>query len=47
VKNVILWNLLDSCGGGLSFWAVGFAFAYGGSGDPTEKYVLIVLVLAD
>ena len=30
VKNVILWNLLDSCGGGLAFWAVGYAFAYGG-----------------
>lgn len=38
VKNVILWNLLDSCGGGLAFWAVGYAFAYGGddpTGDPT------------
>jgi Amt family ammonium transporter len=23
VKNVILWNLLDSCGGGLAFWSVG------------------------
>jgi Amt family ammonium transporter len=23
VQNVILWNLLDSCGGGLAFWAVG------------------------
>lgn len=30
VKNVLLWNLLDSCGGGLSFWACGYAFAYGG-----------------
>jgi ammonium transporter, Amt family len=30
VKNVILWNLLDSCGGGIAFWAVGFAFIYGG-----------------
>jgi Amt family ammonium transporter len=37
VQNVILWNLLDSCGGGLAFWAVGYAFAYGGDddGDPT------------
>jgi ammonium transporter, Amt family len=33
VKNVILWNLLDSCGGGLAFWATGYAFAYGGDGD--------------
>lgn len=30
VKNVILWNLLDSCGGGIAFWACGYAFAYGG-----------------
>jgi len=36
VKNVILWNLLDSCGGGLAFWAVGYAFAYGGDNDSGE-----------
>jgi Amt family ammonium transporter len=35
VKHVILWNLLDSAGGGLAFWATGYAFAYGG--DTTEK----------
>lgn len=37
VSNVILWNLLDSCGGGLAFWACGYAFAYGGDneGGPT------------
>ena len=29
-KNVILWNLLDSAGGGLAFWSIGYAFAYGG-----------------
>jgi len=29
-KNVLLWNLLDSCGGGIAFWSVGYAFAYGG-----------------
>jgi Amt family ammonium transporter len=39
VKNVILWNLLDSCGGGLAFWAVGFAFAYGGDNDGPKQYV--------
>lgn len=27
---MILWNLLDSCGGGLAFWAIGYALAYGG-----------------
>ena len=35
VKNVILWNLLDSCGGGLAFWSVGYALAYGG--DDSES----------
>ena len=35
---VILWNLLDSAGGGLAFWAVGYAFAYGGDGaEGTDK----------
>eukprot|EP00567_Pseudictyota_dubia_P008978 CAMPEP_0197464872 /NCGR_PEP_ID=MMETSP1175-20131217/64249_1 /TAXON_ID=1003142 /ORGANISM="Triceratium dubium, Strain CCMP147" /LENGTH=531 /DNA_ID=CAMNT_0043000875 /DNA_START=251 /DNA_END=1846 /DNA_ORIENTATION=+ len=36
-KNVLLWNLLDSCGGALAFWSVGYAFAYGGDteGGPT------------
>jgi ammonium transporter, Amt family len=29
VKHVILWNLLDSAGGGIAFWATGYAFAYG------------------
>ena len=40
VKNVILWNLLDSCGGGLAFWAVGWAFAYGGD-DPSKGFTFI------
>lgn len=30
VKNVLLWNLLDSAGGAFGFWSVGYAFAYGG-----------------
>ncbi len=37
VKNVILWNLLDSCGGGLAFWACGYAFAYGGDDEEGDK----------
>lgn len=40
VKNVILWNLLDSCGGGLAFWACGYAFAYGGD-DPDGSTTFI------
>ena len=35
VKNVLLWNLLDSAGGAFGFWSVGFAFAYG-SEDPSK-----------
>lgn len=36
VKNVLLWNLLDSCGGGLAFWITGYAFAYGGETDEAK-----------
>ena len=36
VKNIMLKNLLDACGGALGFWSVGWAFAYGGE-DPTKK----------
>jgi ammonium transporter, Amt family len=28
VKNIMLKNLLDACGGAIGFWSVGFAFAY-------------------
>jgi len=36
VKNVLLWNLMDSCGGGLAFWVTGYAFAYGGDDESPE-----------
>jgi ammonium transporter, Amt family len=36
VKNIMLKNILDACGGALGFWSVGYAFAYGGA-DPTKK----------
>jgi len=29
VKNIMLKNLLDACGGAVGFWSVGYAFAYG------------------
>jgi len=41
VKNVILWNLLDSCGGGIAFWATGYAFAYGGDNPDEDKKTFI------
>jgi ammonium transporter, Amt family len=36
-KNVLGWNLMDSCGGGLAYWAVGYAFSYGGDLDDGPK----------
>jgi len=36
---VILWNLLDSCGGGLAFWSVGYAFAYGGDDEGSKTFI--------
>jgi ammonium transporter, Amt family len=41
VKNVILWNLLDSCGGGLAYWATGYAFAYGGDDQNSGQKTFI------
>lgn len=35
VKNIMLKNLLDACGGALGFWALGWGFSYGGS-DPDK-----------
>merc|ERR1719191_1957624 len=32
VKNIMLKNLLDACGGALGFWSIGFAIAYGEEG---------------
>jgi len=40
VKNVLLWNLLDSAGGAFGFWATGYAFAYGGD-DPDKGKTFI------
>ena len=39
-KNVLLWNLLDSAGGCIAFWSVGYAFAYGGD-DPNRGTTFI------
>jgi ammonium transporter, Amt family len=37
VKNIMLKNLLDACGGAIGFYTVGYAFAYGHKGDPDQK----------
>jgi len=44
VKNIILKNLLDACGGALGFWSIGFALAYdeGGAfvGTSADRFFL-------
>lgn len=32
VKNIMLKNILDACGGALGFWSIGYAVAYGTGG---------------
>jgi len=39
VKNIMLKNLLDACGGALGFWSVGYAFAYGGASDDKMGFI--------
>jgi len=41
VKNVLLWNLLDSAGGAFGFWSIGYAFAYGGDDNTTSQRTFI------
>ena len=41
VKNVLLWNLLDSAGGAFGFWSIGYAFAYGGDDDTSTRKTFI------
>lgn len=44
VKNIMLKNILDACGGALGFWTMGFALAYGSDGKfigtSTERFFL-------
>lgn len=39
VKNIMLKNLLDACGGALGFWTVGYAFAYGGADSANKDFI--------
>ena len=41
VKNVLLWNLLDSAGGAFGFWSIGYAFAYGGDDSNSSVKTFI------
>jgi len=44
VKNIMLKNMLDACGGAIGFFSIGYALAYGGDGKfiglTGEKYFL-------
>jgi len=39
VKNIMLKNLLDACGGAIGFFTVGYGFAYGGDEDPDKHFI--------
>jgi Amt family ammonium transporter len=37
VKNIMLKNLLDACGGAIGFYCIGYGFSYGGDASSTDK----------
>jgi len=39
VKNIMLKNILDACGGAIGFWSVGYAFAYGGASSDKKGFI--------
>mmetsp|Transcript_13060 Transcript_13060/g.18709 ORF Transcript_13060/g.18709 Transcript_13060/m.18709 type:complete len:481 (-) Transcript_13060:187-1629(-) len=39
VKNIMLKNILDACGGAVGFWTIGYAFAYGGADSSTISFI--------
>eukprot|EP00986_Skeletonema_menzelii_P004642 scaffold1607_cov151-Skeletonema_menzelii.AAC.4 len=39
VKNIMLKNILDACGGAIGFWTVGYAFAYGGADSSKLTFI--------
>ncbi len=39
VKNIMLTNYLDSCIGGIGFWSVGYAIAFGGASPDTKSFI--------
>lgn len=39
VKNIMLKNLLDACGGAIGFYLLGFGFAYGGDDKPEKTFI--------
>jgi Amt family ammonium transporter len=39
VKNILLKNLLDACGGAIGFWTVGYAFAYDSNTSGNTSFI--------
>jgi ammonium transporter, Amt family len=39
VKNIMLKNLLDACGGAIGFWSVGYAFAYDSNSSGEKTFI--------
>ncbi len=39
VKNIMLKNLLDACGGAIGFYTVGYAFAYGTNDSGGKTFI--------
>ena len=39
VKNIMLKNILDACGGAIGFWTLGYGFAYGGSDSSKLTFI--------
>jgi Amt family ammonium transporter len=39
VKNIMLKNLLDACGGAIGFYTVGYAFAYGTNDSGGKDFI--------
>lgn len=39
VKNIMLKNLLDACGGAIGFWTIGFAFAYDNNSSDDTSFI--------
>jgi Amt family ammonium transporter len=39
VKNIMLKNLLDACGGAIGFWTIGYAFAYADNSSGSKTFI--------
>jgi Amt family ammonium transporter len=39
VKNIMLKNLLDACGGAIGFWTIGYAFAYDSNTSGNTSFI--------